>query len=347
MDINDLLCINATDRHSGVGNYTIMIEELLGKGKVATLVFDKNKKNWDYPGKVYYGVFPPITSGWWINTKFYHQVFKTRGLIIPDFIHLLDVTTLIPEKRQRGIVTVHDLYHNRRSYGSNPEGIRFMERLMRRLIQWDYVICDSRATADELLKIGFREEQITVIHLSLRDGLWFKMSDEEKLNAKRVYFPELMGVRKPIVLTVGDAKHKNNSLTREAVRNDYFHIHVGGDVKADLNLRNIPDESLRVLFNLASVYVRPTEFEGFGLPAIESLMCGTPAVVSDIPVYHETLGDAGVYAEINKESVSKQIRYAIEYKNDLVKKFDNKYREHYSIERFNRQMIEYYNKVQP
>lgn len=342
MDLNELICINATDRHSGVGNYVLMIEDLLGRGKVATLVLDKRKKDWDYPGTVYNGFFPPVTSGWWLNTTFYPQVFKLKGLEIPDFIHMLDITALVPTRKQRGIVTVHDLYHNRRSYGANPEGRKFMDKQVKLLLTWDYVLADSYATVEELMKVGFTEEQITVIHLSLRDGIWFKMGEEEKKEAALEHFPELLEVKKPIVLTVGDAKHKNNALTHEAAKGKYFHVHVGNDVKADLNLYHVPDETLRLLFNLSSVYVRPTDFEGFGLPAVESLMCGTPAVVSDIPVYHETLGESGVYATINKESVSSQIRYAMENKDELIKVFNSNYREHYSINRFNREMMDYY-----
>lgn len=347
MDIKDLLCINATDKHSGVGNYAMMIEELLGKGKVATLVMDKRKSSWDYPGKVYNGFFPPVTSGWKINSKFYRTVFRIKGLAIPNFVHLLDVMALMPDKRQRGIVTVHDLYHDRRSYSSNEEGRKFLEKLINRLLNWEYILSDSHATKEELLQLGFREDRISVIHLALRDGIWFRMGEKELETALKQYFPSLQEVNKPIVLTVGDATQKHNDLTNQAAGEDYFHIHVGKDVKADLNVQGIPDEQLRILFNIASVYVRPTDFEGFGLPAIEALMCGTPSVVSDIPVYHETLGNSGVYAEVDKASVAEKIGYAIDHRIDLIRAFDTSRRDYYSIKRFNAEMLDYYGKVTP
>ena len=162
MEIEDLLCINTTDRHSGVGNYAMMIEELLGRGKVATLIMDKRKLHWDYPGTVYNGFFPPVSNGWKLNSMFYHTVFRVKGLTIPNFVHLLDVTAIMPNKKQRGIVTVHDLYHDRRSYSANPEGKKFLEKLIKRLLKWEYIISDSYATKEELLKIGFSEERIVL-----------------------------------------------------------------------------------------------------------------------------------------------------------------------------------------
>jgi glycosyltransferase involved in cell wall biosynthesis len=39
--------------------------------------------------------------------------------------------------------------------------------------------------------------------------------------------------------------------------------------------------------------------EGFGIPPLEAMSVGCPAIVSDIPVFHEVLGDAAVYFNQN------------------------------------------------
>ena len=132
---------------------------------------------------------------------------------IPDFVHLLDVKTLFPSRKQRGIVTVHDLYHKHRTYGSK----KFMDKLIERLLPWDYILSDSHASIPELESVDFSEDQIKVVHLAVRDGIWFKMDEEEISGLIQEKFPIICQVQKPIVLTVGDAKHKNNHLTNEAV----------------------------------------------------------------------------------------------------------------------------------
>jgi glycosyltransferase involved in cell wall biosynthesis len=50
------------------------------------------------------------------------------------------------------------------------------------------------------------------------------------------------------------------------------------------------DEELASLYSGALALVMPSWLEGFGLPPLEAAACGTPSIVSDLPVYDETLG---------------------------------------------------------
>lgn len=54
-------------------------------------------------------------------------------------------------------------------------------------------------------------------------------------------------------------------------------------------------ENLVEEYNNAAVYVQPSLCEGFGLPIVEAMACGCPVVVSDIPVFHEIVEEAGLY----------------------------------------------------
>ena len=56
----------------------------------------------------------------------------------------------------------------------------------------------------------------------------------------------------------------------------------------------VPDEDLAALMQHAVALCYPSLYEGFGLPAIEAMSCGTPALVSDIPVMQEVCGEAAV-----------------------------------------------------
>lgn len=65
---------------------------------------------------------------------------------------------------------------------------------------------------------------------------------------------------------------------------------------SELTLPPINRQDLPRICRAAEALVFPSLAEGFGLPPVEAMACGTPVVVSDIPVFHEVLGDAALYA---------------------------------------------------
>ena len=57
----------------------------------------------------------------------------------------------------------------------------------------------------------------------------------------------------------------------------------------------ISDEQLMAHLSEASLLVQPSLYEGFGLPPLEAMVLGTPALISDIPVFREIYGSYPVY----------------------------------------------------
>lgn len=69
------------------------------------------------------------------------------------------------------------------------------------------------------------------------------------------------------------------------------------------------DEEIVRLFSRAKVFVFPSFAEGFGLPPLEAMAAGVPAVCSDIPVFREVYGDAVLYVDPNRaESIAEGVR---------------------------------------
>ncbi len=56
----------------------------------------------------------------------------------------------------------------------------------------------------------------------------------------------------------------------------------------------IPADELRFWYNSAEAFIYPSVFEGFGLPVLEAMACGTPVIVSDASSLPEVAGDAGL-----------------------------------------------------
>lgn len=65
-------------------------------------------------------------------------------------------------------------------------------------------------------------------------------------------------------------------------------------------LNNISDEELRCLYSNAELFLFPSFYEGFGLPPLEAMACGTPVVVSNSTSLPEVVGEAGITVSPNK-----------------------------------------------
>ena len=59
----------------------------------------------------------------------------------------------------------------------------------------------------------------------------------------------------------------------------------------------VPESELASLYSGAIALVYPSHYEGFGLPVLEAMQCGTPVIVSREPALMETAGDAAISAD--------------------------------------------------
>lgn len=87
---------------------------------------------------------------------------------------------------------------------------------------------------------------------------------------------------------------------------------------------NVTDEKLASLYNGAMALIFPSLYEGFGLPVVEAMACGTPVITSNVTSLPEVSGDAAILIDPNK---SEQITNAMlrvicdsDTRNDLVEK---------------------------
>jgi len=120
-----------------------------------------------------------------------------------------------------------------------------------------------------------------------------------------------LGLDRPYVLTVASRIARKNlgALDVTAARlaaHGVDLVAAGGDrpqfraaraAAGPRDLGPVPDAHLPGLYAGASAFVLPSLYEGFGLPCVEAMACGTPVVASDAAALPETCGDAALYAD--------------------------------------------------
>jgi glycosyltransferase involved in cell wall biosynthesis len=228
--------------------------------------------------------------------------------------------------RGRLAVTVHDLAHlavpefvgglHRRAYA------RFMFHQVGRTANAIITVSDfTRAEFDRL--VGAPGVQPEVIHSGVDRG-WFEIPPSASPHAR------------PYLLYVGNVKpHKNLGRLLEAFRQLGSRIHCDllilgkneGFLSGDTGVRaaadrlaprvqllgDLPQEPLRRYVSHAEALVLPSLYEGFGLPPLEAMACGCPAIVSNVASLPEVCGDAAVYFNpLEPESIAEAIVRVLE-----------------------------------
>ena len=212
------------------------------------------------------------------------------------------------------VVTLHDVsltrypqYHPLRRVLLNRPLMRLAAR------RADAVITVSHASKDDIVRVySVDPARVHVVHEAAAPAFRV-IRDHERLEQVRARYS--LGAR--LILYVGTIEpRKNLRLLLEAFSRRYrshdlpHQLVIAGPygwLSADLaplveqlQLRDgirftgyVPFEDLPVLYNLAELFVFPSVYEGFGLPVVEAMACGTPVVTGPVPALLEVSGGAG------------------------------------------------------
>jgi glycosyltransferase involved in cell wall biosynthesis len=196
------------------------------------------------------------------------------------------------------VVTLHDVVPLKRRSEYLRTGIRFRMRYLA-VQRSARVIVPTAVVATEVTEhVGIEPERIVVIHEAPAASLYARGPDE--VAAARARY----GLPAEYLLWVGglqtpDPRKRVAALARTprelplvlvGATNPWAHE------LADVTLTGrVPDEDLAAIYTGARALVFPSDDEGFGLPTVEALACGTPVVATDIPVLREVLGDRATF----------------------------------------------------
>lgn len=91
---------------------------------------------------------------------------------------------------------------------------------------------------------------------------------------------------------------------------------------------SVPNSQIVNWFRHAAALVTASKMEGFGIPPLEAMSVGCPAIVSDIPVFHEVYGSAAVYFNQNDpQDIAKVISKTLADKKLLKKMIERGYKQ--------------------
>ena len=248
------------------------------------------------------------------------DLFHAPHYVLPPAIHC------------RSVVTIHDCIH-----------LMFPQYLPGRLAHayaklqlWtaahrsDRVLTVSEASKLDILR-RFRvpADKITVVYNAIDERLSHEPTDEDVERVSVRY-----QLKDPFALYVGNIKpHKNlerlieafHQLRQESAFETLKLVIIGDEISKYQGLRRavhvhklhkhvrflgfVPLETLSVLYRLASVFVFPSLYEGFGLPPLEAMYYGTPVVTSNVSSLPEVVGDAAMLVDpYSSESIADGMR---------------------------------------
>lgn len=213
------------------------------------------------------------------------------------------------------------------------------------------IVCSEYSKKDISKRYHVPEERIAVAYCAVNKDYRKLSEDEVDSNNLRKHF----GIKKDFILSVGNLQPRKNlvrlikayQILKKNEEIDEQLVIVGkkawmfNDIlKEALNNSTdiiftdyVSESDLIRLYNDAKIFVYPSFFEGFGMPPLEAIACGTPVAVSDKTSLPEVVGEAGVYFNpFSVDEISESIKRLIEDKSlrqrlialgyKQVKKFD-------------------------
>lgn len=310
----DVALINSVDTTGGVGQYAEQLTRHLDDGITITQYY-LNKETRELirrgpSGKentaakaTYFTRFesrPAVLLSFFELARAIPQSYDLYHLADQNLAPLCFLPSLSPS-----IITVHDLVYR-------VGDVSDVHPLAARAVYYgitaaDHVLTVSKSTANDLKQFGYADDPV-VIYNGVSDEFQPQSQDvisgfrnSHNLEADRYILSlDADKPRKNIPKTLQVFQQVRGQVSGEIKLLRTKPLNESGDIAFQLGVRDditvvgpLPWEQLPIVYSIGNALISTSLYEGFGLPPLEAMACGTPVVVSDVASHPEVVGDAG------------------------------------------------------
>ncbi|MGI8800957.1 MAG: glycosyltransferase family 4 protein [Solirubrobacteraceae bacterium] len=198
------------------------------------------------------------------------------------------------------VVTVHDVVPLKRHGEYLRTGVRFGLRYMAVQRAVRLIVPTHAVAGDVIERLNVDPERVAVIPEAAAAAMYPRPEEEISAVRERYRLPE------EYLLWVGGLQHPDPrkrvaALAATARRLPLVlvgHAQQWAHELPDVTLTgHVSDDQLAAIYSGARALVFPSDDEGFGLPTVEALACGTPVVACDVPALREVLADRATFVD--------------------------------------------------
>lgn len=254
----------------------------------------------------------PIRSEYSEHESMYEkQVFHSQYFELPDYLR--------PLQHIACVQTIHDLIPIKMpflfSFGNDQQ----IKRTISKLGPETFVICMSESTRNDLLdyRHDLDSERVNVVYSAASEN-FYRCADRDLMSSVRGKYGIPDGAR--YLLSVSTLEPRKNidhvvrcflQLLQQERLHDLYLVLTGvqgwkyeailAEIEGAEEFRDriiltgfVPDADLAPIYSGALAFVYMSLYEGFGLPPLEAMQCGTPVITSNTSSLPEVVGGAGV-----------------------------------------------------
>ncbi len=315
---------------TGVGQYAYNLVHALARVdkknsyllySIFYYIFNADFKKIDIPTADNFKI-PSINN--FFPVKFLRYLWsESRSLLVKEYllgnVDVVHSTTFCAprfrRKNKRLVVTIYDLTVITHPECHQEENIRHCSHGIKDAVKYaDAIIAISEHTKADLMQyFNVPEDMITVTYLAAdpmykpvsEPAILASVKEKYKLPEKFILFVGSLEPRKNIKTLINAYSRLSEKLQKEyslviAGASGWLNSDIYKTVK-DLSIKErvhftgyIDKEDISALYSMSTVFVYPSLYEGFGLPILEAMACGTPVITSNTSSMPEVAGEAAV-----------------------------------------------------